>query len=58
MIKFFLLDDNGKVSVGAPAVNGVQVTAKIEQHLKGDKVIVFKRKEEKDMRLKMVIDKD
>ena len=39
-----LLDDNGKVSVGAPAVNGVQVTAKIVQHLKGDKVIVFKKK--------------
>ena len=42
-----LLDDNGKVSVGAPAVNGVQVTAKIVQHLKGDKVIVFKKKRRK-----------
>ena len=47
-----LLDDNGKVSVGAPAVKGVQVIAKIEQHLKGDKVIVFKKKEEKGYKVK------
>ena len=46
------LDDNGKVSVGAPAVNGVQVTAKIEQHLKGDKVIVFKKKRRKGYKVK------
>ena len=47
-----LLDDNGKVSVGAPAVNGVQVTAKIVQHLKGDKVIVFKKKRRKGYAVK------
>ena len=42
-----LLDDKGKISVGAPAVKGAQVTAKIEKHLKGDKVIVFKKKRRK-----------
>jgi large subunit ribosomal protein L21 len=47
-----LLDDNGKVSVGAPAVKGVQVKAKIEQHLKGDKVIVFKKKRRKGYKVK------
>ncbi|MEC8460261.1 MAG: 50S ribosomal protein L21 [Bacteroidota bacterium] len=47
-----LLDDNGKISVGAPAVNGVQVTAKIVQHLKGDKVIVFKKKRRKGYAVK------
>ena len=47
-----LLDDNGKVSVGAPAVNGVQVTAKIEQHLLGDKVIIFKKKRRKGYKVK------
>ena len=47
-----LLDDDGKVSVGAPAVKGVQVTAKIEQHLKGDKVIVFKKKRRKGYKVK------
>ncbi len=47
-----LLADNGKVSVGAPAVKGVQVKAKIEQHLKGDKVIVFKKKRRKGYKVK------
>ena len=47
-----LLDDKGKVSVGAPAINGVQVTAKIEQHLLGDKVIVFKKKRRKGYKVK------
>jgi len=47
-----LIDDKGKISVGAPAVNGVQVTAKIEQHLLGDKVIVFKKKRRKGYKVK------
>jgi large subunit ribosomal protein L21 len=42
-----LIDDNGNVNVGAPAVDGAKVTAKILQHLKGDKVIVFKKKRRK-----------
>ena len=47
-----LLDDKGKVSVGAPAVNGVQVTAKIEQHILGDKIIIFKKKRRKGYKVK------
>lgn len=42
-----LLDNKGKVDVGAPVVKGAQVTAKILKHLKGDKVIVFKKKRRK-----------
>ncbi|GAB7258116.1 50S ribosomal protein L21 [uncultured Polaribacter sp.] len=42
-----LLDDNGSVSIGAPAIEGAAVTAKILSHLKGDKVIVFKKKRRK-----------
>ena len=42
-----LLDDNGKVSIGAPAIEGASVTAQILSHLKGDKVIVFKKKRRK-----------
>ncbi|MEI6574958.1 MAG: 50S ribosomal protein L21 [Bacteroidota bacterium] len=42
-----LVDDNGKISVGAPAVDGVSVTAKILSHPKGDKVLVFKKKRRK-----------
>ena len=43
----FLLDDNGAISIGAPAIKGAEVTAKILGHLKGDKVIVFKKKRRK-----------
>lgn len=42
-----LIEDNGSVNVGAPAIDGAKVTAKILQHLKGDKVIVFKKKRRK-----------
>jgi large subunit ribosomal protein L21 len=47
-----LLDDKGKITVGSPSVNGIQVTAKIEQHLLGDKVIVFKKKRRKGYKVK------
>ena len=47
-----LLDEKGKVSVGSPSVSGVEVTAKIEQHLLGDKVIVFKKKRRKGYAVK------
>jgi large subunit ribosomal protein L21 len=42
-----LLDNNGNVTIGAPAVEGASVTAQILSHLKGDKVIVFKKKRRK-----------
>ena len=42
-----LIDNGGKVNVGAPAVKGAKVTAKVLDHLKGDKVIVFKKKRRK-----------
>jgi large subunit ribosomal protein L21 len=45
--KVLLLDNNGAVTVGAPAIEGAEVTAKILGHLKGDKVIVFKKKRRK-----------
>jgi len=49
--KVLLLDD-GKVTIGAPAIEGAAVTAKILSHLKGDKVIVFKKKRRKGYRVK------
>ena len=42
-----LLDQDGNVTIGAPAINGAAVEAKIVKHLKGDKVIVFKKKRRK-----------
>jgi len=45
--KVLLLDDNGNVTLGAPAIEGASVEAKVLQHLKGDKVIIFKKKRRK-----------
>ena len=50
--KVLLLDNQGKINVGAPAVKGASVTAKVMEHLKGDKVIVFKKKRRKGYKVK------
>ena len=50
--KVLLIDNLGKVNVGAPAVKGASVTAKVMEHLKGDKVIVFKKKRRKGYKVK------
>jgi len=50
--KVLLLDDNGTVTLGAPAIDGASVEAKILKHLKGDKVIVFKKKRRKGFKKK------
>lgn len=42
-----LVDNNGTIEVGAPVVSGAEVTGKVIEHLKGDKVIVFKKKRRK-----------
>ena len=47
-----LVADGDKVTVGAPAIDGAQVGAKVLKHLKGDKVIVFKKKRRKGYRVK------
>ena len=47
-----LLDDSGKVTLGAPVIEGAQVSAKVLKHLRGDKVIVFKKKRRKGYRVK------
>lgn len=49
-IKFdnvLLMDKDGDVTVGAPAISGLAVHATVERHLKGDKVLVFKKKRRK-----------
>lgn len=50
--KVLLLDDGGNVTVGAPVIEGAAVEAKVVKHLKGDKVIVFKKKRRKGYRVK------
>jgi len=50
--KVLLTADGDKVTLGAPAIDGAQVGAKITRHLRGDKVIVFKKKRRKGYRVK------
>ena len=45
--RVLLIDDNGSITIGAPVVEGAAVEVKVLQHLKGDKVIVFKKKRRK-----------
>ncbi|CAG0908497.1 unnamed protein product, partial [Darwinula stevensoni] len=47
-----LLINNGAVTVGAPSIKGASVGAKILDQVKGDKVIVFKKKRRKGYRVK------
>ncbi len=47
-----LADDNGTVSIGAPIISGAKVSGKILDHVKGDKVIVFKKKRRKGYKKK------
>ncbi|MDT0649155.1 50S ribosomal protein L21 [Autumnicola edwardsiae] len=47
-----LTGDGDDITLGAPAIEGALVGAKITRHLKGDKVIVFKKKRRKGYRVK------
>ena len=45
--KVLLTDKDGAVQIGTPYVSGVAVKATILEHVKGNKVIVFKKKRRK-----------
>ncbi len=45
--KVFLKDDEGNITLGNPVISGAAVNATILKHLKGEKVIVFKKKRRK-----------
>lgn len=45
--KVMLIDNEGKVDIGTPYIKGCKVKAKVLEHLKGDKVLVFKKKRRK-----------
>ena len=47
-----LLTVNGAITVGAPAVSGITVEAEILNHVKADKVIIFKKKRRKGYEVK------
>jgi large subunit ribosomal protein L21 len=50
--KVLLSGDGDNITLGAPAIDGALVDATINRHLKGDKVIVFKKKRRKGYRVK------
>ena len=50
--KVFLVDNAGTITLGAPAITGASVEAKVLRHLQGDKVIVFKKKRRKGYKKK------
>ncbi|MBR8534742.1 50S ribosomal protein L21 [Carboxylicivirga mesophila] len=50
--KVLLTDNEGDVKIGAPVLEGAKVTAKVLSHVKGDKVIVFKKKRRKGYKKK------
>lgn len=45
--KVLLIDNEGNTRVGTPVLEGAKVDAKIIEHLKADKVLVFKKKRRK-----------
>lgn len=42
-----LIDDEGSIKIGAPTVDGAKISAKVLEHVRGDKVKVFKKKRRK-----------
>ena len=48
--KVMLIDNEGTITVGTPVVEGAKVVVEILSHLKGDKVLIFKKKRRKGHR--------
>jgi len=47
-----LIDNDGKITIGVPNIQGAKISASVLSHVKGDKVIVFKKKRRKGYRKK------
>jgi large subunit ribosomal protein L21 len=47
-----LIDEDGKVTIGEPTIKDAHVEGKVLDHMRGDKVIVFKKKRKKGYRVK------
>jgi len=50
--RVYLVDDGKNISFGTPSISGTFVNAKVLKHLKGEKVIVFKKKRRKGYKVK------
>src|SRR5450759_3358564 len=50
--KVLLIEDDGKITIGEPTIKDAVVEGKILDHMRGDKVIIFKKKRKKGYRIK------
>jgi len=50
--KVLLIEDEGKITIGEPVIKDAKVEGKIISQVRGDKVIVFKKKRKKGYRVK------
>jgi large subunit ribosomal protein L21 len=50
--RVLLVENNGQTKVGTPVISGSTVEAKVISHVKGDKVLVFKKKRRKGYAVK------
>ncbi|HAM09834.1 MAG: 50S ribosomal protein L21 [Bacteroidetes bacterium GWE2_41_25] len=50
--KVLLIEDNGKITIGEPVISDFVVDGVVLDHMRGDKVIVFKKKRKKGYRIK------
>jgi large subunit ribosomal protein L21 len=48
--KVLLVDADGEVKVGVPTVEGAKIVCEVLSHLKGEKVLIFKKKRRKGYR--------
>ena len=48
--KVMLIDNDGSISFGTPTLEGAKVVVEVLSHVKGDKVLVFKKKRRKGYR--------
>jgi large subunit ribosomal protein L21 len=51
-VKVLLVDSDGNIQIGVPTVEGASISAKIVEHLKGEKVLIFKKKRRKGYKKK------
>jgi large subunit ribosomal protein L21 len=45
--KVLLVDDEGKIKLGTPVLEGAKIAAKVLEHVRGEKVKIFKKKRRK-----------
>lgn len=50
--RILLTENDGSITIGTPALDNASISASVIGHVKGDKVIVFKKKRRKGYKVK------